>query len=483
MKLSHFSAALSLLASTALAIDINVDDPASIKNAAGIAAKKLRALYPTDEPWFIPGEFGLIQTEDGKNNKGYYWWEAGAAMGGWIDYWAYTGDDTYNDRVMEAMLFQVGEKQDYQPRNQSLALGNDDQGFWGIAAITAAERGFPDPPEDKPQWLALGQAVFNRQAGRWDAAACNGGLRWQVFQSNKGYDYKNTISNGLFFNMGARLGRYTDNATYIEWAEKTWKWSREMNLVDKDYAIYDGSHIPECTVSSSIRWSYNAGVYLAGAAAVYDYYKAQKNEAKMAEWEEHTMGLLKATDTIFFNQNSEYPANVMQESACENPPNNQEPTCNTDQRSFKAYLSRFMGQTYQLCDFTRDFIMERLKTSAEWAAKSCNGPPDGNTCGLRWGFGKYDGSPYGIAKGGVGEHMAAMEVFHNLLAPGAKAPLTDKTGGTSKGDAAAGSGGGLSEEDLRQTDPSSGGDRAGAGILTTLTLGGLLGLTFWLIKE
>ena len=54
---------------------------ASIKSAAKIVAQNLRALYPSNETWFVPGEFGLIQTADGKNDKGYYWWEAGAAMG------------------------------------------------------------------------------------------------------------------------------------------------------------------------------------------------------------------------------------------------------------------------------------------------------------------------------------------------------------------------------------------------------------------
>ena len=170
------------------------------------------------------------------------------------------------------MLFQVGDERDYEPGNQTLALGNDDQAFWAIAAMSAAERGFKDPPKDQPQWLALAQAVFNRQAKRWDPAACGGGLRWQVFPSNKGYDYKNSVSNGLFFQMGARLGRYTFNETYIEWAEKTWDWSRSSGLVSGDYLVHDGAHIPACTVSSPILWSYNAGIYLAGAAFMYDFY-------------------------------------------------------------------------------------------------------------------------------------------------------------------------------------------------------------------
>lgn len=67
------------------------------------------------------------------------------------------------------------------------------QGFWGMSAMTAAEFNFPNPPADKPQWVALAQAVFNTQAdpSRHDTT-CNGGLRWQIPLSNNGYDYKNS---------------------------------------------------------------------------------------------------------------------------------------------------------------------------------------------------------------------------------------------------------------------------------------------------
>lgn len=111
-------------------------------------------------------------------------------MGTLIDYWYYTGDDTYNDLTSQALLFQVGETNDYMPRNQTRTEGNDDQGFWGLSVMSAAEYKFPDPPADQPQWLALAQAVFNTQAARWDTEHCAGGLRWQIFTWNNGYDYK-----------------------------------------------------------------------------------------------------------------------------------------------------------------------------------------------------------------------------------------------------------------------------------------------------
>lgn len=80
MKLHSFISLLAV-AQAASAISLNVDDKQSIKEAAATAAKKLAALYPRNETWFIPGDFGVIQTADGRNDKGYYWWEGGAAMG------------------------------------------------------------------------------------------------------------------------------------------------------------------------------------------------------------------------------------------------------------------------------------------------------------------------------------------------------------------------------------------------------------------
>jgi mannan endo-1,6-alpha-mannosidase len=110
-----------------------------------------------------------------------------------MDYWLLTGDSTYNKEIMTAMQFQVGPNEDYMPPNQTASLGNDDQGFWGMAAMTAAENKFPDPPSDQPGWLALAQGVWNTQASpdRHDET-CGGGLRWQIPFANNGYNYKNS---------------------------------------------------------------------------------------------------------------------------------------------------------------------------------------------------------------------------------------------------------------------------------------------------
>ena len=153
------------------------------------------------------------------------------------------------------------------------AQGNDDQAFWAFAAMSAAELNFPaSPGKNDPSWLSLAQAVFNLQTSRWDDQHCGGGLRWQIFTFNNGYDYKNSISNGGFFQLAARLARYTGNQTYADWAEKSYDWILTTPLFTSDYLIYDGAQIENnCTVADKLQWTYNVGTYLMGAASMYNF--------------------------------------------------------------------------------------------------------------------------------------------------------------------------------------------------------------------
>lgn len=218
--------------------------------------------YTGDQPGDVPGNLP----------DPYYWWEAGAMLQSLIEYWYYTGDKTFNEKTTQGMLWQVGAEKNYMPQNQTTTLGNDDQAFWGMAALTAAETRYPNPPDDQPQWLALAQAVFNTQALRWDPGTCGGGLKWQIVPFNKGYNYRNTISNGCFFNMAARLAVYTNNNTYAHWANRIWDWTVAVGLSSPDYQFYDGTEdTKNCTSVNHVRWTYNAGVYLHGTANMYNY--------------------------------------------------------------------------------------------------------------------------------------------------------------------------------------------------------------------
>ena len=208
----------------------------------------------------------------------YYWWEAGAMFMTLVNYWYYTGDATYNNETAQALLWQAGTSYDFMPTNQTLDEGNDDQGFWGMAAMTAAEVNFQNPPDGTPGWVAMAQAVFNLMASRWDNTTCAGGLRWQIFTWNAGYTYKNSIANGCFFNIAARLARYTGNQTYADWATKIWDWETAIGLIGPTYSVYDGtSDTSNCTDIDKIQFTYNQGVYLFGAAVMYNVVRSLEN--------------------------------------------------------------------------------------------------------------------------------------------------------------------------------------------------------------
>ena len=193
-------------------------------------------------------------------------------FGSMLDYYYYTGDPSYNDAITQALLHQVGPDKNFMPPNQTRTLGNDDQGFWAMSAMSAAEQNYPNPPSDQPQWLALVQGVFNSQAARWDTTTCNGGLRWQIFTFNAGYNYKNAISNGVFFNLASRLAKYTGNQTYADWADKSWNWATAVGLLSAKYEVFDGTGVEKnCTDQNPVQWSYNHGVYLLGAATMFNY--------------------------------------------------------------------------------------------------------------------------------------------------------------------------------------------------------------------
>ncbi|KAI9657475.1 MAG: hydrolase 76 protein [Bathelium mastoideum] len=452
MKASQLSysvlSALFLGGSSVGAIDVDFTSTQSIISACSEIAYGMMHYYTGNNTGDTPGNLP----------SPYYWWEAGGMFGTMVDYWYYTGDESYIPVTTQGLLSQVGPDNDYMPPNQTKTEGNDDQAFWGFAVMSAAELKYPNPPAGQPQWLALAQAVFNTQAARWDPQTCSGGLRWQIFTFNNGYNYKNSISNGCFFQLAARLAAYTGNQTYAQWAEKTWDWVNDVGLMTPQYVVWDGTDDTQnCTSFNHIQWTYNAAVYLLGAATMW-------NLTSDPVWQNRTMGIINGLD-VFFTGNPP----VLYEVACE-----PQGTCDTDQRSFKAYVSRWMAATIKVAPFTQETLWPKLESSSEAAAAQCSGPD--NACGLQWTKGStYDGIT------GVGEQMSALQVIAARLINNVAGPVTERTGGTSKGDPAAGSGQPNNPSNPLATNPVTTGDKAGAGFLTAIILIGILGGAWWMV--
>ena len=116
--------------------------------------------------------------------------------------------------------------------------------------------------------------------------------------------------------------------------------------------------------------------------------------------------------------------------------------------------------------------MREIRTSATAAVRGCTAGATGTQCGLKWTQAENDGSL------GVGEQMAAMEIFQSNLVDKAPGFVSAQAGtGTSVGDPSAGTGSSRDEEEAANKVYSSisTGDKVGAGILTALVLMGVIG--------
>ncbi|CUM66406.1 uncharacterized protein PRCAT00004070001 [Priceomyces carsonii] len=448
---------ISLLVNLISCMWIDTNNVTTIKEDTAIIAKGLLNYY---EGTTYGGTIGMFTWP-------YYWWEAGGAWGSLIDYSYYMENDTYVPLIKEALEYQTGENYNYIPLNQSVTEGNDDQGFWGIAVMGAAEKNFSNPTDEKKAWLSLAQAVFNTMSARWDEKECNGGLRWQIFEWNSGYNYKNSVSNGCLFHLAARLARYTSNDSYVDWAERVWDWLYNTGLLTEgeNWWVYDGVKVENCSKVTKLIWTYNQGLMMSGAAYLWNY-------TADTVWLNRTVNLVNGAEIFFKNSSIQYADAVMYERACD-PTDSPNYNCNQDQRSFKAYFSRFLGLTSVMAPVTEPTISNWLISSANAAAHSCSGGSDGVTCGLNWlNSTGWDGV------WGLGEQMAALEVMTNLRVHDRPPPYTASDGGSSKGNPSGG------YAILNTGVPPltlDGGDRAGAGIITALIGIVLIATGVWLV--
>jgi mannan endo-1,6-alpha-mannosidase len=438
----------SLLSSHAHKLRSN---PASIKSAASTIASGVLSFYNGNTTGQVPG---LLPDP-------YYWWEGGAMFDTLIQYWRLTGDSQYNSLTAQALLFQQGDLSNFMPLNQTKTLGNDDQTMWALAAMSAAETSFPET-EGQTKWLALAVNVFNDLVERWDEETCGGGLRWQIFSFNRGYEYKDGISTGMFFQLSARLARFTGNATYADWAEKSFTWAATSGFIDEKFNVWDGASANgNCSTINKLQKSYAAGNFIVGAAYMYNL------TSSSSKWKIPLDGLLSSTLTTFFS------AGIATEVICESLK-----TCNIDQRVFKALLANWLVDTILIAPYTSDSILPKITSSAEAAAKGC----EGGHCALIWGA---NGGPDGISRN-LGNDLSSLGFVQGLLVRDVKGPAA---GGNVTGATGGGSGTGVSTSAIPSgtnsgTPSATSTGNAASGRFQNLGMGSavvLLGAVKWIV--
>ncbi|KAH7135929.1 glycosyl hydrolase family 76-domain-containing protein [Dendryphion nanum] len=384
------SAGAALLSSAALvsAISFNPNDEASIKAVTKEYAFGLMSHYKNNATNTPAQDVGIFP-------RPHYWWAAGAAWGGMIEYSQFTGDASYIKTLHQALVSNYGPEKNILLPWRKDQEGNDDQAFWALSLMSALEFQFPDPQEAPTTYLEVVENAFNNIVSRWNTESCGGGLKWQIYPENAyGYNYKNSISNGAAFALGARLARYTGNEKYANWASKIFDWTKSVGLISDKFEVFDGADDKKnCADFDRTQWTYNIGMFLHGSAVMYNH--TNGDEA----WRKRTAGFIEHAGVFTYEG-----TDILSEVVCE-----ENGKCNLDQQSFKAYFARFLGKTAIMAPFTRDRVTNWLKKSAVAAAKSCSGGQSGTECGFKWYTGGFDGI------GGTGQQLSALEVTQALL--------------------------------------------------------------------
>jgi mannan endo-1,6-alpha-mannosidase len=328
------STVLQIAASTASAQAFSEPPaPAALLSAASSLAASLKASYPNSGLALLPSPL--------------WWWQSGTAIDAILNYASTTGDQQYTSLLQNTILSQAIAGNDFMTVD---ATGNDDQAWWALAAMTAAENNIPQ--SGPIAWLDLARNVFNEQKSRWGGDTCNGGMRWkiQLGDGKDGYHYKNAITNGLFFQLAARLAKLTSNADALAWAEKTYDWATGVGLIDADFNVYDGTDEGNgCADLNHDMWSYNVGVFLYGSAVLASH-------TKDAKWVDRTRGFIASARRSFTNADT----GALWEEQCEGAG-----TCNTDQISFKGILARWLGAAAEVLPEVRQDVAGVMNGAAK----------------------------------------------------------------------------------------------------------------------
>jgi mannan endo-1,6-alpha-mannosidase len=422
-----------------------------VESSAKAIAESILETYnngstPTS-PGFIPGLFP----------EEYYWWESGLAWDTLINYWAYAGDDALVETIQQGLSFQVGAEDNFMPPNQTATLGNDDQSFWALAAMSAAEHGLPVPSGSNVTWYELARNAFDTQVARWDEDACAGGLRWQIFTFNNGYNYKNALTQANFAQLGARLWKYTSNATYLEQAARAVEWSTNVGLIsatDNSGAIYDGTDVAgNCSNINRIQWSINAGQFMSAFAHAC-------NGTCSDEWQ-------RLGDTVLDAVSPFAVQLILTETACSG-----QGRCSTDQLAFRAPLARALANARDMAgvlDDAQKFNTERIiAASAAGAQAQCS---SSNGCGSDWSSAEWDGTS------GLGQDLAALEILLATYPRKQLLTLNTTTGGATSGP---NGGNGGSNGGGNGTSPAEAPGNAAPGIFASSIMGSIMvaSLTF-----
>ncbi|KAJ3329619.1 hydrolase 76 protein, partial [Blyttiomyces sp. JEL0837] len=254
------------------------------------------------------------------------WHESGEFWNTYFHYQRYSADGTYDTFISSQMLLasfrDAGDFLGNNDNAQSIYFGrwNDDIGWWGLAALTAAEIFGPtavikDPTgnnQNGKPWFQVADTTFNHMLEQYDETVCGGGIYWSRNRKSSNYQqkyYKSSITNAEAVNLASRMFVLTGNLTYRQWGDKIYGWMKGLLITD-DYKVMDGVLADNETDCSEVKmnptpWSYHSGELITG---LVNFYKATSNKTYLTE----AHSLFKNVITQFVN-----PNRIIYEPSCE----------------------------------------------------------------------------------------------------------------------------------------------------------------------
>ncbi|PWY68602.1 hypothetical protein BO70DRAFT_400231 [Aspergillus heteromorphus CBS 117.55] len=371
------------LAGCVSAIDFNINNNETIKKSATVEFENLLVNGVLD------GTLSPI------NDSGY---PEGMLYSSLIPYWSATGNATYNSLIL--MRMESVETSVFNATWKGADVPTSEYVSWGLAAMAAADVDFPFPGDRKKSaWVFWAMAVgykldmiINR------GAVCDGGLYDDESQKN-GTEF-DWFSNGAYFQLVSRIALAfpPNKGTFINYADNAWSWSEKNGMVNTtDWTVsqmvsntttVNGS---TCTAVDTSRWSYAYGLYLSGAAHMY-------NVTGSDTWRTRTEGLLNSTlDTFFVN-------NILVEVG-----NGSASVANHPSIAFKGFLALCLASVANLIPDMADQIVPLLKDTAVAVAEQCDGSSNQTVCGSDWGNSTYNNDP------SFGNTWNAANVFTSYL--------------------------------------------------------------------
>lgn len=281
-----------------------------------------------------------------------WWWQSGSAVDALLTYSSTTGDTQYANLLSNTLITEATATNDFMTVH---ATGNDDQAWWALAALTAAETNLAST--GPVPWVTLAQNVFQEQTTRWDKDKCNGGMKWKILEGDgtDGWHYKSTIANGLFFQMAARLALLTSSTEIKDWAVKSYDWTVSVGLINPEFDVYDGTDDAKgengCIDVNHNMWSYNVGVFMYGSAVMAKLTGEEK-------WLNRTKGFIASAKRNFVNEET----GELWEAKCEG-----DGSCDSDQVSFKGTLARWLGATAKLLPGLRESVGSIMHGASDMA--------------------------------------------------------------------------------------------------------------------